>query len=97
MAFSLSFSPEFYGDCYNAQPSDRPTTVADALASMSDEQWESMAQDVFGCSGEYLGIEDVMAEIEETDTCSDLSSPVSVWIDDDGYFTVDVYDERDDD
>jgi hypothetical protein len=34
----------------------------------------------------------VMDKIRETNTCGSLSSPVDVWIDEEGYFTVDVYD-----
>jgi len=33
----------------------------------------------------------VMSKIEEVNTCTDLRSPVSVWIDSEGYCTVEVY------
>jgi hypothetical protein len=91
MAYSHSFTPDFYGDVYNAAPCDRPETVADALASMDRQLWDEMARDVFGVEGDKLDLETVMARIEETDTVSDFLTPVSVWIDADGYWTVEVY------
>lgn len=95
MSYSHSFAADFYGDVYNASPEDRPTNVADAIASIDDKTWESLAHDVFGCDPQFLTLEAVYEKIIETDTVSDLSSPVSVWIDEEGYYTVDVYDEED--
>lgn len=97
MSYSHSFSPEFYWGEGSPKESDRPTNVADALASMSDREWDEMATEVFGVPGERLDIDTVMAKIEETDTVGDLSVPVDVWIDDEGWYTVDVYDEADED
>lgn len=95
MAFSHSFSPDIYGDIYEpGEKSETPTTVSQALFSMPDEQWDEMARDVFGCTGNMLGIEEVYTKIIETDTVSDLSSPVSFWIDPEGFWTVEVYDEE---
>jgi hypothetical protein len=37
-----------------------------------------------------------MNKIKETDTVGTLTPPVDVWIDEQGYYTVDVYDEPDD-
>jgi hypothetical protein len=91
MAYSHSFSPEFYGDVYNATPSERPTNVADAVASIAQERWDEMARDVFGVAGDRLTFDEVMAKIEETDTVGNLDTPVSVWIDSEGYYTVEVY------
>jgi len=90
--YSLSFSDDFWGDAYNAKRSKRPTTIADALASMSKKDWDRMARDVFGVKGDYLEIDEVMLKIQETNTCSNLNSPVEVWIDEEGYYTVLVYD-----
>ena len=92
MAYSHSFTACFYGDPYNAAPSDRPTTVADALASMADDEWESMCADVFGCDGEYIDLDTVLERIIETDTVSSFQPPVEVWIDEDGCHTVLVHD-----
>jgi hypothetical protein len=35
----------------------------------------------------------VLERIKETDTCGDLRSPVDVWIDDEGWWTLDIYEE----
>lgn len=96
MAFSHSFSPEFYGDPYSCGPTERPTNLADAIASMSDKAWDDMAADVFGCAdrSDVLDVETVFAQAIETDTVSNLDSPVCVWIDSEGYYTVDVYDVK---
>lgn len=91
MAYSHSFSAEFYGDVYNASPEDRPTNLADALASMPKEVWDDMAREVFGVSGDMLDIETVYSKAIETDTVGTLSTPVDVWIDSEGYYTVEVY------
>jgi len=91
MPYELSFSPDFFGDAYNAKKKRRPTNVADALASMPEAEWNEMAKDVFGVPGRMLTIDTVMDKIIETNTCSNLDSPVSVWIDDEGYYTILVY------
>lgn len=96
-AYGLSFSPEFYGNPDSPKVTERPTNVTDALASMSDEEWNTMAQDVFNVEGDVLGIDSVITKIMETDTCGDLTPPVDVWIDEEGYYTVDVYDEESED
>ena len=94
MPFSLHFSDEFFGDTHNTQETDRPTNVADAIESMSVEMWEELAAEVFHTKVEYLSIQMIMDKIRETNTCSDLSSPVDVWIDEEGYFTVRVYEDE---
>ena len=91
MAYGLSFSAAFYGDCEKATKSDRPTNVADALASMPDDTWSGMCSEVFNRSPDYVDLEAVMLKIRDTDTCSNLDSPVSVWIDEEGWYAVDVY------
>ena len=92
MAYAHSFTACFYGDPYNATPSDRPTTVADALASTPDDEWAAMCRDVFGCAGEFVDVDTVLERIVETDTVSSFQPPVEVWIDDDGVHTVLVHD-----
>jgi hypothetical protein len=90
-AYSHSFSPDFYGDVYAAHKSSKPTTVADAIASMDNDEWDEMAQEIFGVSGD---IYDVMRKIIETDTVGTLTSPVDVWIDPEGWYTVNVWDAQ---
>ena len=92
MAYAHSFTERFYGDPYNATPSDRPTTVVDVLAGMSDDDWNAMCRDVFGCDGAYIDVDTVLQRIIETDTVSSFQPPVEVWIDADGDHVVLVHD-----
>ena len=92
MPYELSFSPDFFGDPYNAKKRTMPKNVADALASMPKKEWNEMARDVFGVPGRMLTIDTVMDKIIETNTCSNLGPRVEVWIDEDGYYSIVVYD-----
>ncbi len=98
MAYSHSFSPEFYGTPYETpEVSDRPTTVIQALYSMPCGLWNRMCREVFGCSPDYVDLETALSKVIQTDTVSDFNSPVRVWIDPEGWWTVDVYDSREGD
>ena len=90
MSYSLSFSPEFY-DSEDEYSKDRPFTVRQAIMAMPDDRFAEMARKVFGCEPDFVDADTVMQKITETDTCGTLSSPVDVYIDPEGYFTVDVY------
>lgn len=102
MAYSLSFGPEFFmsdGEPYDgaSEPNSEgnPTTVCAAIVAMSDDAWNEMCADVFpSADPEHITPDMVLEQIQQVDTCSNLSSPVEVWIDADGYHTVKVY-ERD--
>ena len=91
MAFGLSFAEEFfYGEDWEHK-SDRPTSVAQALYSMPEDRWNEMCREVFDCDPEYVDVDTVMEKVWETDTCTDLTPPVEVWIDSEGYYRVEVY------
>lgn len=102
MAFGLSFSDSFFkqeGDD-NIDPENaeseigNPTSVWQALMLKTESEWEEIAKEVFDLnSGDDLDCDMVMDKIRETDTCTDLSSPVHVYIDEEGYYAVDIYDE----
>lgn len=97
MSYSLSFSPEFFlrdGEPYDSDrgPAEKPNSVWQAIISMPVDEWESMAKEVFNCEGEYLTPETVLEKIQETNTCSDLESPVEVWIDSEGNYRLMVWD-----
>lgn len=92
MPYAHSFTAEFYGNVDEANPCKRPTTVANALASMPDREWHEMAIEVFNRPGRELSAADVMPMVLETNTVSRLTSPVPVWIDPEGDWIVDVYD-----
>jgi hypothetical protein len=59
---------------------------------LSRETWDALAEQVFGVDGAVLDLSTVMAKIVETNTCRNLDSPVEVFIDADGDFSVLVYD-----
>lgn len=102
MTFSLkgSLSPEFFyaeGEPYDrsdwaVNKDGKPISVWTAIHLMSDEDWDNMCKDVFpDIDPEYVDPSSVMEKIEETDTCSNLDTPCRVWIDKEGWHTVEVY------
>ncbi|MCA9078329.1 MAG: hypothetical protein KDA93_25095 [Planctomycetaceae bacterium] len=97
MAYGLTFSERFFltGDPDDMERSERPKCVYQALLSMRQETWDQMARDVFGCDPARLDPFTVLEQVRETDTCSNLDSPVQVWIDAEGWYDVLVYDEPD--
>lgn len=104
MAMCLSFSEEFFSgdgtyDYYEMPPSDRPTNVLQAIRSLDDETRKGIAKDVLGIDEENLDFAinaetfdmDVLDKIRENDSCDDASSPVTVYIDRHGWYSVTVY------
>ncbi|MBI5757308.1 MAG: hypothetical protein HZA46_02175 [Planctomycetales bacterium] len=99
VSYSLSFSPDFFRSNHPDGPDDlqsneSPTSVEQAIRSLSDDVWESLARVVFRCDPEYLDVETILRRIVETNTCSNLDSPVDVWIDRGGGFRVRVFEEQ---
>ena len=97
MLYGLSFAPDFFWGTVpieKMKPSPRPTSVYQAILSLDQTQWNQLARDVFNLNGEDLDVETVMSKVEETNTCSNLDSPVTVFIDDPGWFSVLVYEEK---
>lgn len=102
-SYELSFSPEFFfaeGEPYDGGPdlpAKKPISVWSAIETMrlaDPDRWADLAKEVFDLDRpDYLTPEAVMDKVQETNTCGDLSSPVDVYIDPDGYFTLDVYDD----
>jgi hypothetical protein len=98
MAYDLSFGPEFFHgphdfDGIEFDP-ERPTSVYQAVMTMSDDDFAEMAKEVFGTEADGVGADMVMDKIRETNTCRDLRSPVEVYIDEEGYHSVLVYEEE---
>lgn len=100
MSFSHSFTPDFYlgeGEPYDRgayTPAEKrkPKSVWAALHAMPASDWDAMCEDCFpGVDPDHVTPETVLDLIRETDTVTDLRSPVVVWIDPDGYHTVQVY------
>lgn len=93
MSYAHSFSSDFYGNPDNPRKQERPTCVVNALASMPEARWCEMVADVFpGRDSNAVSLSDVLDQVMETDTVSNLDSPVEVWIDSDGFHRVLVYD-----
>ena len=79
MAYSLSFGWGFWDDMEKA---------IDTYAQNNPDEWVEMCRDVFHCSPDFVDSGMVVSQIEKVDTCTDLFSPVEVWIDEEGYYTV---------
>ena len=99
VAYALSFGPDFLRDEADEVSSarrlrNRPTTVAQALVSLTDKTWSRLSREVFHCEPKFLDLETVLQMVEETNTCLNLDSPVEVSIDRGAYFTVLVYDRN---
>lgn len=94
MPYALSFTEEFFceGDPDAVEASDRPTSVYQAIRSLSDETWEQIARDVFGVEADRLDPLTVLDRVRETNTCSNLDSPVRVWIDEEGWYDLLIFD-----
>ena len=97
MSYGLSFAPEFFwGDdsAENMKPSDRPTSVRQALSTLPDNQWAALARDLFGIEPSELELDMVMQRILETNTCRNLDSPVEVFVDREGFYSILVYEKE---
>jgi len=95
VSHALSFAEQFYypEDLEQVKTSERPTSVYQAVLSLRQENLTEIAREVFYVDPQYLDVEMVMEKIRQTDTCTTLSPPVAVWIDEQGDFQVQVYDE----
>jgi len=94
MSYALSFAERFYypKDVEQVKTSEQPTSVYQAVLSLSKEKLTAIAREVFDVNPQYLDAEMVMDKIHQTNTCTTLSPPVAVWIDEEGDFQVQVYD-----
>lgn len=96
MSYELSsFSPEFFfaeGEPYDADrgTSDKPDSVWQAIQSMSDEEWARVA-DAVDIPRDLLSADVVFDFVRTTNTCSNLDTPVEVWIDPKGDCRIRVY------
>jgi len=94
MSYALCFAPEFFWGkvpVEKMKPSERPTSVYQAILSLTDNQWAALAREEFGVEPNDLDVETVMQRVIETNTCLNLDPPVEIWVDQDGFFSVLVY------
>ena len=93
MPYPLSFADDFFcdGEPGQTRPSKRPTSVYQAILSLNDETWHAISHDVFTVEPEALDPLTVLGQVHRTSTCSNLDSPVRVWIDEDGWYDLLVF------
>jgi hypothetical protein len=105
MSYELSFSEEFFfgeGEPYDASElyvndAGEPSTVWSAIhvwKERNPKEWKNMAKEVFGVplkESELLTIDAVYEKIRATSVCSNLSSPVEVWVDPAGDYRMQVH------
>lgn len=99
MAFDLSFGPEFFVGPYDLTieyPVERPVTIYQALSSLSEESLDAIVDHFDDLSREMVTRQDLTKKVQETNTCTDLRSPVEVWIDREGYCTILVHEKEGD-
>jgi len=103
MSFDLSFSEEFFTDetaPYDTEPSKRPTNVYQAIVSLPEKTKREIGRKILKIPVKNLPFWlhsesvdwDILEKVRETNTCSSLTSPVRVWIDSEGDYSVLVYD-----
>jgi hypothetical protein len=68
-----------------------------AIVSIEQETWRDLARHVFGVAPDDLTADAVFQAAVDTDICDNPVSPVEVWLDPDGYYTVLVHTARQDD
>jgi hypothetical protein len=95
VTYSHSFSPEFYyGEDDDNTESPYPTTVRQALLRfqrVAPHEWAEMLRLYLYPAAEVVDVEQL---IRETNTVDSFESPVEVWIDQSGFYRVNVYDEK---
>lgn len=95
MTYALSFSNDFLmGDDPELRPSLRPTSVLQAILSLSEQQRMELARDIFNVSPDRLSAEAILDRVIDTNTCENFDSPVRVWIDAVGLHTLLVHDHE---
>ena len=62
--------------------------------SLPADEWAALARDVFHCPPDNLDVQVVLQRIQETDTCENLNSPVRVYIDTEGYYSILVHEKE---
>ena len=101
MSYELSFSEAFFYpdgedlECYDAPLTPKPTNLFDAIALLQKQEPEDFAA---ACEEAQVLPDDpgaVWSLMEyaryDVNACTDLSSPVNVWLTADGMVSVNVY------
>lgn len=103
--YSLSFTEDFFfghTDYYEIESSEYPTNVLQAIISLPRETQIAIARDVLGALTPEFCIDnddsfplDVLEKIRETNLCDGYESPITVYIDEEQYYSVTVYEPQD--
>lgn len=91
MSFEHSFDSDFYINGTEQSNTKKPTSVYNALFNMPKKQYNQMCKEIFNCK--YVDLDVVFEKIMETNTVGNLNSPVEVYIDPKGYYSIMVWDE----
>ncbi len=93
--YELSFATEFFYRNESEDSTDgEPRSLLEAIMNMDADEYVQMTQDVLGwmdTSDFRCGAYAVVDRAREVDSCSNLTSPVEVWLDAQGEWKVDVY------
>lgn len=94
MSYQLKgmFSSDFFGDIYENQITDKPQNIADAIASIHPITRQEIAKELFNMPNDnFLSDEMILEKILITDTVRNINTPVEVYIDTEGYYSILVY------
>lgn len=97
MSYALSFASDFFWGELSVPETARsshPTSVCQAINGLPDNQWAALARDLFGIEPSQLEPDMVMQRILETNTCRNLDSPVEIFIDHEGFYSILVYEKE---
>jgi hypothetical protein len=98
----LSFSDEFFfgtTDIYEIEPSDRPTSVLQAIISLDKKTRVQIARDILKEPHPVLYSQSeefdfaILDKVRETDLCDGAESPVVVYVDPEQAFSLTIYEE----
>lgn len=86
----------------NGEPNNRveknPTSIWAAVHNIRKNNpllWLSICEKFFGFIDTYeLKESDIMSLISDTNVCTNLDSPVTIWIDPDGEFSIKLYESK---
>lgn len=100
MPYELSFSPEFFlaeGEPYDRSGlalnrAGKPISLYSALClALENEDFRVRASETLGVRTYHLTATFLLEKAQEVNTCGTLSCPVDVWLDAQGWLTVDVW------
>ena len=81
MAYELSFSESFF------------VALRCACAAIDEDTWQQWCDDEDSPFNEFMDGDDLLLLATEVNTCSNIDArgPIEVWLDSEGWYTVDVY------